>query len=333
MKTTIILDHLDLADVRPIGLAQSYDEVRRSEAFALLHDANTNWLGRPPPIANSTPAPAYVVDGLSFHHSVECGSIFASPTPSQAALDELSRKGASSKLRRAYFASAVSADQRSAIHNPILSWLEEITAEQAFEADHVGYFGDDDTGLLAAIAEMMAPKEISTVDQVTAQPSAQHVKHLRAEDIEAPLFDFAIDIGSLERRSDPMERIAAWARALKPGGLIALTTRSASSLEFRVLGPDSPSFIALDRLTLFSIPALQSVLERYGFELLELSTPGRIDVEVLRKVFAEKTDPGGVDFWQHALEHGSNLLDHDLQIMLQRHRLSSFVRCLARKKL
>lgn len=332
MKTTIILDHLDLADVRPTGLAQSYDEVRRSEAFGLLHDANINWHGRPSPTDKSTPVPAYVVDGLSFHHSVECGSIFASPTPSQAALDELSRNGESAQLRRAYFARADAADQRRAIHNPILSWLEEISAEQALQLDHIGYFGDDDTGLLAAICDMMAPDGVSTVDQVTAQPSAKHVKHLRAEEIKAPLFDFAIDIGSLERRSDPMERIAAWARALKPGGLIALTTRSASSLEFRVLGPESPSFIALDRLTLFSIPALQSVLEQHGFEILELSTPGRIDVEVLRQVIAEKSNPGGVDFWQHALEHGSNLLDHDLQIMLQRHRLSSFVRCLARKK-
>lgn len=331
MKTTVIIDQAGLADLRPAAISGAYDEARGREARELVLREGVIWASRRTPLESDTAEPAFVADGLSFHHARGCGSLFASPVPSQMALDELSRSGEALRLRREHFSGSVSEDQRHSLHQALIRWLEEIIDEQSMQPDHIGFFGDDDTGVLDLVCRAVGASRCTVVDQNFGQPSRITPRRAAAEDIEDGTFDMILDLGSLERRSDPIARMEQWMRTLRPGGLLALTTSSASSLEYRLLGPRAPSFVALDRLTILSIPALEKLLTQRGFEILELSTPGRLDVEMLRLALDDAKKGSDVDFWRHALAHGSEHLVHDLQLWLQRNRLSSYARAVARK--
>lgn len=331
MKTIVIIDQAGLADLRPTSISGAYDEARGREARELILREGVVWTSRRPPLEGDTAEPAFVADGLSFHHARGCGSLFASPVPSQKELDELSRSSEALRLRREHFLSLLSGDQRSALHQPLIRWLEEIIDEQSTKPNHIGFFGDDDTGVLDLVCQAVGARQCTVVDQCFGQPSHITPQAIAAEGVHDDTFDMILDLGSLERRSDPTDRIAQWMRTLRPGGLLALTTSSASSLEYRLLGPRAPSFVALDRLTVLSIPALETLLRQYSFEVLELSTPGRLDVEMLRLALEHGKDVRGVDFWRHALAHGSEHMVRDLQLWLQRNRLSSYARVVARK--
>ncbi|MDM7984934.1 MAG: hypothetical protein QUV02_10815 [Maricaulis sp.] len=330
MKTTVILDELNLSDVRPDPIAQRYAQLRRGEALQLLSNPEAQWCGRPFPTAECEPRSMFECDGLSFHECRSSGSYFASPVPDQTSIDRLARDGEASKLRREYFSQKFSQKQRDAIHAPMIRWIGDSLDETGFSGElTVAVVGNDDTGLAQAVMDQLPVKRLAVVQCVSGQP----VAGAEVYDLErAPVgeFDLVVDAGSLERVSNPQVRIDGWWRLLAPGGFLAFTTNTASGLEYRLLGAQAPSFVALDRLTLYSVPALKEVLDDAGFVVRELSTPGRLDVELLENALSVYSGEGH-QFWSYLLAFGSENMKAELQTFLQRHQLSSFARVFAHK--
>jgi len=332
MKTTVIVDELRLSDVRPDLIAQKYATLRKGEALALAGDENARWVGRPYPHAQCEPVSAFVRDGLSFQHCSNHASIFASPVPTQDTLDKIARDGASAKLRREHFGQRFSESQRGAIHAPVLRWANEIIDEYGLVLPEIGLVGNDETGLATDLARNLDLGRLVLSERVSAQPAPSSAELIDPDKPSEESLDLIFDIGSLERVANPLARIQLWSRLLKPGGFLAFTTSTASGLEYRILGPEAPSFIALDRLTMYSVSGLNSILQDYGFEVVELSTPGRVDVEALASAFESRTsDEDPLNVWRYLFRHGGEQMRADLQTFLQRHRLSSYARVLARK--
>lgn len=330
MKTTVILDELSLSEVRPDPIALQYSQLRRDEALGLLSDTSVRWQGRPMPVQNCDPVSVFERDGLSYHRCEATGSLFASPVPCQDALDELARSGAATRLRRDYFAQRFSENQREAIHAPLVRWMGDALDEHGVNGPiAVAMVGNDNTGTALALQDKLAPSRFATVARISGQP-VPNADVYTAEDAPKEAFDLIVDCGSLDRVADPLARVQLWWDLLAPGGFLAFTTNTANGLEYQLLGGDAPSFVALDRLTLFTIPAMQSILTDQGFDVEEMSTPGRLDVELMENVLADyKGDD--LHFWQFLFKHGSESMKADLQTFLQRHKLSSFARVFARK--
>ncbi|WP_417490901.1 hypothetical protein [Maricaulis sp.] len=332
MKTSVLIDEMRLAEVRPDQVSKRYEELRRAEAAHLLQNPSTRWVGRANPTRSCKPEPAFMSDGLSFHHCPDSGSLFASPVPVQDELDRLARDGEAARWRRDYFGHRFSEKQRQSIHAPIVRWAQEVIDEYGLEAPRTALVGNDETGLASSLSAMGRLGEMVLTERVSGQPAPEGTVERPVAELGAASFDLVFDMGSLERVSDPERRFALWSELVTPGGFLAFTTSMASGLEYRVLGPKAASFIALDRLTLYSVPALMEQLAAHGFEVVEFSTPGRLDVEVLTQAFADGAPADNpLDFWTHALKHGGEDFKTDLQRLLQRHRFSSFARVLARR--
>ncbi len=331
MKTTVLLDELHLSDVRPDAVSLEYARLRREEAMRLVADPDVVWTERVFPAPGCTPEPVFESDGLKFQHCTDCGSIYASPIPDQACLDKLAKDGAASHLRRDYYAQRFSDRQRASIHDPLLRWASEFADEYGLEKPAIAFVGNDDTGAAAAIAGKLDATRLAKVACVSGQTGPDGVETFCADDAPQAEFDLVVDLGSLERVGDPAARFALWARLLKPEALLAFTTSNASGLEYRLLGADAPSFLALDRLNLYSIPALRTAIQAAGFVAAEISTPGRVDVELIKHALEQREKMAPMDFWRHAFTFGGQEMEADLQMFLQRRRFSSYVRVLARR--
>jgi SAM-dependent methyltransferase len=331
MKTTILLDDLSVSEIRPDLHSSEYAELRRAEATGLVSNPNTQWTGRQLPTPNCVPESAFTSDSMQFHHCSHCGSIFAAPVPCQIDLDGLNANGEASRFRTQHFDQQFSARQRIKINAPIVRWIAQVCEELNIRHPDFAYVGNDDTGAMDSILDVLSPSAITVIEQTNQM--LPPLSHPQLSFNEAPdnQYDIIVDLGSLEKVSAPNKRMKLWNRILNTGGVLMLTTNSASSIEYRLLGANAPSFIALDRLTLFSVSALQEALDLAGFDLLELSTPGRVDVELL-KYGLEKQDARGIEFWHHTLKHGTDFMIKDLQNFLQQHLLSSYMRVLARKR-
>ncbi len=174
-----------------------------------------------------------------------------------------------------------------------------------------------------------------------AGPAAPEAPGLRRLDSLAQLADGECRIltafSTLEHLEDPAALARGAYRALAPGGLLALTTRSSSGLDVQVLWSRCPTIFPADHLNLLSVEGVRTLLESAGFELLEISTPGQLDVELVARVLKENPEfessrSGTTRFLRYLLEQRGADARGGLQQFLQQHLLSSHLRVIARKQ-
>lgn len=136
---------------------------------------------------------------------------------------------------------------------------------------------------------------------------------------------------TIERMFDPGTLFSDAARFCRQGGLLLFTTASCTGLEYQVLGEHAPNLNPINRMNLLSVEALIKHVENAGFEILEFSTPGRLDVDIVRRVLEQNQNLNIDSFWRYLFEFRTEKAWQGLQNFLQENRLSSHVRIAAKK--
>ena len=119
---------------------------------------------------------------------------------------------------------------------------------------------------------------------------AQTCRDKGLEVIEAPVEDAELEAGVdvvtnfevIEHLFSPRDFVARCAELGRPGGLLMLTCPNVLGFDIQVLGEVSATVDA-EHLNYLHPASLGQVLEEFGFEVVEAQTPGRLDVELVRK--------------------------------------------------
>ena len=136
---------------------------------------------------------------------------------------------------------------------------------------------------------------------------------------------------SLDRTHDPKGLLKSAAECLMPGGLIFVTSLVSSGFDMAVLGTRNVYLYPPDRTNCFSLRGLEMLLTRAGFELLEVSTPGVLDVEIVR-AHVERDAGIPLSGFERELLAGDDQVHSAFQTFLQQNGMSSFARMVARRK-
>lgn len=141
----------------------------------------------------------------------------------------------------------------------------------------------------------------------------------------------AVVLESFDRAADPVALMQAIATRLVSGGLIFVTAQVASGFDIEVLGLRDQYLYPPDRTNCLSLGALEQLLRRAGFTIVELSTPGVLDVEiVLAHARHDPTIP--VSRFERRLLAADAETRRQFQVFLQQARMSSFARVVGRKE-
>lgn len=142
--------------------------------------------------------------------------------------------------------------------------------------------------------------------------------------------DAAVLLESLDRSGDPAALLQAAARSLKNGGMLFLTALVASGFDATLLGKENAYLVPPDRANFFSLKDLKTLVSRAGFQLLEVSTPGVLDVEVVKSHWAR--DPNlPLSAFERSLLTADAEIRQAFQDFLQQSNLSSFARIVGQK--
>jgi hypothetical protein len=134
----------------------------------------------------------------------------------------------------------------------------------------------------------------------------------------------------LERAASPGDLVGVAHGALGPNGLLVITARSASGFDVQVLWEQATVF-PLEHVNLLSVEGVRTLLGRIGFDIVELSTPGQLDVQMIERMLEERPSMDVPRFVRYFLEHRDRHAKRRLQHFLQENRLSSHLRLVARK--
>ncbi|WP_292426071.1 methyltransferase domain-containing protein [Methanoregula sp.] len=132
----------------------------------------------------------------------------------------------------------------------------------------------------------------------------------------------------LEHLYNPQKFIRDCHHILHQHGILILTTLNGKGFDLQMLGDKSRSISPPHHINFFNPRSVRILLERQGFEILEISTPGKLDVDMVSKQLPDVTCP----FVRELISVSDDNIKGKLQAILQETRTSSHMMIVARKK-
>ena len=333
MKRVVVSTGLHVADLKPPALMSEFTRLSIEDATTYLADPAHLVPCTCPACGHAHGQPAFQKQGFDFSECDECGSVYVSPRPSESALEKYYAESRASRFRVEHF----SKDTAKARH-PVGVLAQQV--EPARLVDEAGRasvktYADLRTHTPQIFDEVHGLKyfdAIYSVDPVV-QPAGQCEAPVQVIGLhDAPLLAAVSAFEKLEHRFSPHMFLEEACRKLAPGGLLFFTTRTISGFDLQVLWDKAPYIFVPEHLNLLSIEGIKLLVERLGLELLEVSTPGQLDLEFVQRTAEADASVALPRFVEYLLEHRDPLAHADFQEFLQKHRLSSHVRVAARKK-
>jgi 2-polyprenyl-3-methyl-5-hydroxy-6-metoxy-1,4-benzoquinol methylase len=267
-----------------------------------------------------------------------CGTIYMSPRPVQRELDAFYAQSEGYKYWTEVIFPASEDVRRERIFRPRFARILELCTR----------FGVAPTVLLEVGAGFGTFCQVAVQDGsfkrvIAVEPTPSLAAACRArglEVIEAPIelvrldtlqADVIASFEVLEHLLDPGTFVRRCGEALRPGGLIVLSCPNGRGFDVEVLGPVSDT-VDIEHLNYFTPASLSMLVRKHGFEVLEVSTPGVLDADIVRnKVEAGEFDLSGQPFLERVLIEDWDTLGDTFQRYLQENKLSSHMWMVARK--
>jgi SAM-dependent methyltransferase len=147
------------------------------------------------------------------------------------------------------------------------------------------------------------------------------------DDLNGKKIAAATSFELLEHLHDPACFIKHCSRVISPGGLLIMTTLNWQGFDLQVLRDKSNSIFPPAHINFFTPSSLAILLERHGFEICELSTPGKLDVDIVTKQLDFIKDS-----FIKTIVSSDETVKKQFQIFLQKSNLSSHMMVVARKR-
>ena len=325
------------AEIRPVDLFNRYLQLCERDISRFFSDRSV-FIGVPCPACGSKDRrPGLTKLGFDYVTCTRCRSLYASPRPSREQLALYYLKGESVQFWSTDFYRQTSEARREKIFRPRAHLIGELDSHSPG-----GVFADIGAGFGILLEEVDKLDRFAAVMGI--EPSAalardcrskgfqiieKSVEEVRPDELRA---DFLTAFEVMEHVFDPLTFLSAAASLLKPGGQILFTTLTVSGFDIQVLWEASKSVHPPHHLNLLSVEGMEQLVERAGLRLVDLSTPGQLDVDIVANMQAEVPGLPLPRFVEYLLEARGPETRQAFQSFLVANRLSSHIRVVARSR-
>jgi len=231
----------------------------------------------------------YVKNGMSYVICKHCHTMYVNPRPPPEVLDWFYRESPNYAYWNKYIFPASESARRAHIFVPRVDRLLDICTRYKVQTDALLEVG---AGFGTFCSELSSRGVFRRVVGVEPTPDLANtcrsrgveiiespIEHVRTE--EAGQYDVVASFEVIEHLFNPAEFLAHMVRLIRPGGMLMLTCPNGKGFDIETLGPLSTT-VDHEHLNYFNPASLAGLLRRYGMELIESFTPGKLDAELVR---------------------------------------------------
>lgn len=311
-----------LSSVKPLERLSGYREFCLSAARKQLQQPGLRL--RVCPISGEELEPMGEVAGLAYARCPETRSLFLAQVGDARGWAELLTETNHYRQGPERQDGELSQSRTDHVYAPKLDWIRETLTLQGIQRPRILEAVTPPSELSSLLKECRSFAEVRTIDEM-------ELTHARIPTSGTGSVEAAILLESLDRVDDPKSLLRNAARELVDGGILLVTALVSSGFDLEVLGLKNRYLYPPDRTNCFSLCGLQQLLKGQGFKLLEVSTPGVLDVEIVQAHF--QTDPSlALSSFEREIIEADEETRSEFQSFLQRRRLSSFARVAAKKQ-
>ncbi len=247
-----------------------------------------------PACDSNSAQPAFEKWRFQYLTCANCGTIYMNPRPSEAVMGDYYTNSENYRYWADHIFPASEATRREKINRP---WLERIVGFTERFNIRRGLLLEIGPGFgtFSALATGSGKFERVIAVEPTPEMAAAcrerqvNVIEKRIEDITDDIpeqADVAVAFEVIEHLFAPRWFLQQCARLMKPGGLLVISCPNGQGFDISTLGPVS---LAVDpeHVNLFNPRSLTMLAESCGFEVLEISTPGRLDTEFVHEAILQ----------------------------------------------
>ena len=323
------------SDIRRRDTHNTYLELVAADAAVLARQTNVFDEVVCPACAGDDHEPAFTKAGFHYVSCRTCDSLFVNPRPSFAVLMQLYANSPSTKYWVEEFFRPMEQARREKIFRPRASYVARRFPELSTRR-----IGDIGAGFGIFLEELR--NAWPSADLLAIEPSEDMADILRARGLPV-LQRMLEDVGSneagfdlltafelFEHLHDPLAFLQQVRTLLRPGGHLYLTTLNGQGFDIQVLWEHAKAVSPPHHLNFLNPGAMQGLLVRAGFEVVEVSTPGELDWDIIEGGWrAGESNPGRL--LRTIAEHGTPKAKAALQRWIRDYGFSSHMRAVARR--
>lgn len=319
MKRVVTGGDLSQRDMRPSDLLDRYLALAEADiqAFGMLETPGRE---RTCPACGGEGAIAFERMGFTYRSCNHCSSLFVSPLPDRAILRRYHHESRAEQFwRDSVLTTTANSRFRHAL-GPRLQWVAGTAMARlggGLTVCDVGSLNPQAREILTSSPAFKRYVPVSLLDQTSTPASG-------SEEV-----DTVIAFETLERTHDLRWTLRQCCSLVRSGGLLFVSTLSASGFEVRLLGSRLRSLVPPIHLHLLSRLGWIAALEHAHFSLIEYSTPGGLDVQAVAEVCRRDPTLRLPMILDELVRHEDEEVTHAFQEVLQQAGLSSHVQFVA----
>ena len=336
MKSIVVVDDLQTGDIKPAELIGQYIGMLRADLRTFFLETGELREANCPACASSVRRGGFERYGLQYRECADCGTLYVSPRPSDEAIVRFYREAPSRSFWSQKLSEATRQKRSEKIIKPRIEWVADSYAEHcprakrwidlhASQMRYVEAMAGTKNSLQKIVVSPYFDGNVETPTGVVLDAAGWRTFSQTDADI-VTVFEL------LDQTSDADGLMGRVNGALKRGGLCFITVILASGFDVKTLGARAENIYPPDRMNVFSVKGLKTLLEKSGFELLEFSTPGVLDVDIVENALKADPDIEVSPFIRDLVLNQSDEVRGAFQAFLQANLLSSYGRVLIRKK-
>lgn len=326
-------------EIRPREVFEEYLKLSKEDILEYFSD-HSLFVPIPCPACKSEQSEiAFVKHDFSYRQCNDCYTLFVSPRPTEEMIIDFYKTSKSSKFWAERFFPETAESRREKIFIPRV----ELLIETISRMDIPKPMSLVDVGAGFGIFLEEINKRGIFYETLAIEPSFELAKTCRVKGISVlekavenidegeVQASIATSFEVFEHLFNPEAFLNSMKKLLKPGGILLFTSLTISGLDLLVLGKNSKSISPPHHLNFFSIEGLKMLVERCGLEVIDICTPGKLDVDIIKNTYDENPDLEIPNFLNYIFKYRSPEFLEKLQGFLQQNNLSSHVRVIARK--
>jgi len=268
--------------------------------------------------------------GFTFEKCPQCGTAYMNPRATPEILAEFYSQSVLYEYWNRHIFPASRAVRMERIFRPRVRRILELCREWNIAPGVLVEVGSA-AGMFCEEAQACGTfKRIIGIEPGAAQAATCRTKGIeiiestleQVADLDTPA-DIVVSFETIEHVYSPRDFLTRCHDLLTPGGMLVLTCPNYEGFDIMTLGVLSDSLDA-EHINMFTPRGLTALLESTGFEMVEISTPGALDAELVRnKVLDHVIDLTGQPFLRRVLIEDWERLGLSFQSYLCENLMSS----------